>query len=171
MHKQISSTENTKICGGNNSTNDEKEQKGEIASIDCQPRRQTATQTLVIQSFSLLSSSARLAAVLLMFAGIVGSGGFIIGAEAAAHPLIGLANAPDTTSLRLCGLKLTMTLNTICKNQLCGGFMFEPPKKRMPPILLINSNIFLVFYGLSSFSFIIFSDLSPPNVYHLPSLS
>lgn len=137
MHKQISSTESAKICenSGKNSTNDEKEQKGEIASIGCQPRRQTATQTLVIQSFSLLSSSARLAAVLLMFVGIVGTGGMIIGAEAAAHPLIGLANAPDTTSLRLCGLKLTMTLNTICKNQLCGGFMFEPPKKRMPSFI------------------------------------
>lgn len=25
---------------------------------------------------------------------------------------------------RLCGLKLTMMLNSICKNQLCGGYMF-----------------------------------------------
>ncbi|KAL7077751.1 hypothetical protein ACQ4LE_003271 [Meloidogyne hapla] len=28
-----------------------------------------------------------------------------------------------TGGFRLCGLKLTMTLNAICKNQLCGGYI------------------------------------------------
>uniref|UniRef100_A0A914NG50 Insulin-like domain-containing protein n=1 Tax=Meloidogyne incognita TaxID=6306 RepID=A0A914NG50_MELIC len=30
-----------------------------------------------------------------------------------------------TGGFRLCGLKLTMTLNAICKNQLCGGYIMS----------------------------------------------
>ena len=35
---------------------------------------------------------------------------------------------------RLCGLKLTMTLNAICKNQLCGGYILGMAKRRSPDL-------------------------------------
>ncbi|KAF7633809.1 IlGF domain-containing protein [Meloidogyne graminicola] len=38
---------------------------------------------------------------------------------------------PTTSNggFRLCGLKLTMTLNAICKNQLCGGYIMTKRSK------------------------------------------
>jgi len=33
-------------------------------------------------------------------------------------------------SFRLCGFRLTMTLTAICKNQICGGYVAPPAKRR-----------------------------------------
>jgi len=35
-------------------------------------------------------------------------------------------------SFRLCGFRLTMTLTAICKNQICGGYVASPAKRRSP---------------------------------------
>jgi len=34
-------------------------------------------------------------------------------------------------SFRLCGFRLTMTLTAICKNQICGGYVAPPAKRRV----------------------------------------
>uniref|UniRef100_A0AC34QK89 Insulin-like domain-containing protein n=1 Tax=Panagrolaimus sp. JU765 TaxID=591449 RepID=A0AC34QK89_9BILA len=37
-------------------------------------------------------------------------------------------------SFRLCGFKLTMTLQALCKNKLCGGFVVNTLAGQSPPV-------------------------------------
>uniref|UniRef100_A0A914HGE3 Insulin-like domain-containing protein n=1 Tax=Globodera rostochiensis TaxID=31243 RepID=A0A914HGE3_GLORO len=58
--------------------------------------------------------------------------------------LLLLSSAPNglegTGGFRLCGLKLTMMLNAICKQQLCGGFVLKKKRSSLHSLPLNMAN-------------------------------